>query len=94
MTLYVDIDGTLTDSSTRGGRPIEERVARVRREIERGRDVVLWSATGREYAERFARENGLTPLACLAKPDICVDDCQTVRKRGLTVVDPKTFFKT
>ncbi len=35
MTLYVDIDGTLTDSSTRGGRPIEERV---RREIERGRD--------------------------------------------------------
>lgn len=77
--VYVDIDGTLTDSPGQGGIPIESRLERVRQLARSGIEIILWSGGGREYVERFARENNLHGFLMLGKPDFCVDDNPKIR---------------
>ena len=90
---FIDIDGTLTDSGAAGGKPIEARLAVVRGWIKAGRHVVIWSATGYEYAVKFAIENRLECVA-VAKPEMCIDDNPEIRPGGLTakVVPPEKAF--
>jgi len=92
-TIYVDIDGTLTDNHAhRAGVPIKERIERVKKLLADGNDVIIWSAGGsnpRNYAIEFCREHGIEATAALAKPQIVVDDKPKILARGLDVKSPK-----
>ena len=56
LPIYIDIDGTLTDSpDTRWGRVVPGRIEAVKRLIASGERVVLWSAGSDEYAKEFAK---------------------------------------
>lgn len=90
---FIDIDGTLTDQGAAGGNPIESRLATVRGWIKAGRHIVIWSATGHEYAKAFALTNGLDCVA-VGKPEICIDDNAEIRPGGLTakVISPEKAF--
>ena len=93
LPLYVDIDGTLTDSKKRGGNPIHSRIEYIKYLISEGRPVVLWSATGTKYAKAFAEAHGIKAIACIGKPRACIDDCGTIRPIGKIVMHhPKDFF--
>lgn len=77
MTIYVDIDGTLTAEqrakSIYRSKPREDVIAKVREFIAAGHDVVLWSGS-RRYARRAAKLFGLKAIACLAKPDMIIEN--------------------
>lgn len=93
LPIFIDIDGTLTNSSKRGGDPIDSRIQHVKTMISQGHDVVLWSATGTDYAKKFAKTHEIRAIACIGKPNICVDDCETIRKPGrINVIHPRDFF--
>lgn len=73
--VYVDIDGTLTDTPGRpDGQPYANRIQRLRELMHAGYQVVLWTGGGTAYARRFARQHGLDDAICLGKPGLCVDD--------------------
>lgn len=74
--VYVDIDGTLTSTPGRPWGPtVDDRVATVRRLVDEGYTIVLWSGGGRTYARRWAAEHGLAgSVACEGKPAVWVDD--------------------
>lgn len=92
LPIYIDIDGTLTDSGKVGGKVLEERIARVRRLIDSGTEVVVWSNAGTVYARNFCTLHALRCTA-MGKPHFCVDDMPTILKSpGLKVVEPSTFF--
>ena len=94
LPIFIDIDGTLTDTPTRGGRGKPERIAAVKALIESGREVVLWSGSGTDYVRALAKKYGLCPIACIGKPDRMVDDNPNMRPPGLMpVVPPEEFFK-
>jgi hydroxymethylpyrimidine pyrophosphatase-like HAD family hydrolase len=91
LPIYVDIDGTLTSEDVANGPPLQRRIDRVRLWIRDGKQVVVWSARGTEYAREFCRRHSLTPMAVLGKPNFCVDDKPTIRSGGLRVEEP-TFL--
>ncbi len=71
-TVYVDIDGTLLIRGNINRELIEWCVDAK----EKGFDIVLWSARGREYAVAVAERLDITSLFCaiLGKPGYIVDD--------------------
>ena len=94
LPLFVDIDGTLTDSPTQGGQVLLARLAELRALIAAGREVVLWTGGGTGYAQAFAELHGLRPSVCVGKPSVAVDNCPTIRPAGrLRIVAPEDFFE-
>ncbi len=87
LPIYIDIDGTLTTAGRPGGAPALDRIDRVRQMIGRGIPVVIWSASGTEYARAFADRYDLHPLAAIGKPSYCIDDNPSLRP-GFLVVPP------
>lgn len=80
MRIFVDIDGTLTDTPEAPyGKANEKRLAHVRGLIAAGHTVVLWSAMGGEYADKFATTHRLKVAAAIGKPDVFIDDNPTIR---------------
>lgn len=89
LPIYIDIDGTLTDNPIcRGGAPNQARLAVVRTIITLGTPVIIWSARGREYAEKFVAENDIAAQAAIGKPQFCIDDNPTIRP-GFKVERPE-----
>jgi len=94
LPIYIDIDGTLTDSpDTRWGRVVPGRIEAVKRLIASGERVVLWSAGSDEYAKEFAKKFQLNVHAALGKPRYCIDDKNDIRLNGLTVLSPEELDK-
>lgn len=91
LPIFIDIDGTLTGAPTSGGDPIQTRVDTVKRMIEDGDEVVLWSAAGSKYAQAFATTHGIQPTAAIGKPEYCIDDTESIKWNGLTV-KPDTWL--
>lgn len=82
MTIYCDLDGTLTHAQD-GPKPWpvwEENVQVVRRLIEHGVSLVLWSARGAEVCEAFAEEHKIRAHVCLHKPHWCFDDTPSITR--------------
>jgi len=50
------------------------RIERLKRLIDAGVNVVLWSMSGSDYCARFAKRHGIKAVACLHKPNMIVDD--------------------
>ena len=94
LPIFIDIDGTLTDSGLRDGKPIRSRIKYVQKLIYRGDPIVLWSASGTEYAKEFARTNQLDDaLAVIGKPKLFVDDNPVIRPiERMQVITPEAFF--
>lgn len=91
--IFVDIDGTLTDSPEQGGKPIPERIEKLKKLISDGKEVVLWTGGGSAYAKKFAQDHGIVGAVCISKPVTLVDDNPNVRPLGrIQVLDPATFF--
>ncbi len=89
MNINCDIDGTLTHDGTKAwGEPNLENIAAIREAAANGHTVVLWSATGEAYAKEFAKKHKINARACLAKPDICFDDIETIRPPEFMVILP------
>ncbi len=95
MTIYCDIDGTLTDlPHAAGGAPRKDVIERLKLYIKRGHSVILWSANGAVYVEQFASEHGIEALACLKKPDMIIDDKKNIRPHGKDIpVLPEEFLR-
>ncbi len=94
LPIFVDIDGTLTTLWNQTWGPVvPERIAKLKALIKDGREVVLWFGGAAGYARAFAEKYDLHPTACIGKPDQVVDDCPTIRPRGLPVTAPEDFFK-
>ncbi len=95
LPIFVDIDGTLTDTPSRPwGNVIETRLVLLRDLIKSGREVVLWSGGGTNYAIAFAEKYNLNPILCIGKPGIWVDDNPTIRpKERLLIQTPEEFFQ-
>jgi len=84
MMIYVDIDGTLTD--TAGGSGAHwgnanhrvDVISKLKAMQAEGHFIVLWSWAGTEYARKVADElkarYGVEVVAALQKPDLIVDD--------------------
>jgi len=89
----VDIDGTLTDKGTKGGNVIPERIAKLKQMIAAGKQIVVWTGGGTNYAQWFCRENGIYGVVAIGKPEFCVDDNPLIRPRSLKVQTPEEFFK-
>lgn len=88
LPVYIDIDGTLTNSAGSKGDPIPSRLDVVRGMIKDGTPVVLWSSAGCEYAKTFADENNLDVTAAVGKPDYCIDDMKSIKWDGLKTRTP------
>lgn len=94
LPIYIDIDGTLTDSpDDRWGKVDTVRIEAIRQLIASGKRVVLWSAGSDEYAKAFAKKYNLKVHAALGKPEYCIDDKDTIRLNGLTVLPPEELDK-
>ena len=80
MTIYCDIDGTLTDDPKQAGGKLRVNIlSQLKAAIAAGHEVVLWSGRGRTYVNSFADLHGIKAIACLKKPDLVVDDTAEVR---------------
>jgi hydroxymethylpyrimidine pyrophosphatase-like HAD family hydrolase len=91
--IFIDIDGTLTDSPESGGKPLVDRIEKLKLLIHKGQEVVLWTGNGTAYAKKFAQDNGIVGAVCVSKPHILVDDNPNIRPLGrIKVLDPATFF--
>ena len=94
LTIYCDIDGTLTkDGEHAWGAPVYDRIGAVKSAIANGHEVHVWSARGEKYAKQFCERYGLSPSSCLSKPDVCFDDIPELRGRGrMTVLAPDAMW--
>ena len=94
MTIYCDIDGTLTfDGTRKWGAPNQENIDAIRAAQENGHTVILWSATGEAYAKAFARKYRFRAHAYLGKPDVCFDDWKTIRpKTHMDILPPDSII--
>ncbi len=73
--VYIDIDGTLTESPRKHwGKVKPEALKRVRECIASGHKVIIWSGGGAAYARKFCAKYDLHPAMCLGKPQVIVDD--------------------
>ena len=70
--LAIDIDGTLICD----GHVNKDLIELAKQKREEGFDVILWSARGRAYAERVARDLGIENVFSfiISKPGFIVDD--------------------
>ena len=93
LPIYIDIDGTLTDSPQRGGKPIESRIEKVRRMAQDGILIVLWSGGGEDYVRLFCQKNCIRVYKMLGKPQSCIDDNPNLRSK-LNIQPPKWLDKT
>ena len=93
--LYIDIDGTLTNSpKNKWAEPRQPVIDLVKKRITAGDQVVVWSARGSLYAEQFTRKHGIAAVACLGKPGWLIDDNPEVRPAGrLEVLSPDQFLE-
>lgn len=85
MVYYIDIDGTLTQEDRKNAPLRPGATTLIRKLLDRGDDVVLWSANGRAYADAFWRKHAMfvgirfpTPMS---KPDVIVDDNPNIRPK-------------
>ena len=86
--IFIDIDGTLTmDGRKYMDDVVPNRIERVKEMIAAGIDVVIWSATGTEYAKRFCAANKIYPLAAIGKPHRIIDDSEDVVEGGLKILN-------
>ena len=81
LPIYIDIDGTLTDNPQKGGKPIESRIEKVRRLVQGGTPIVLWSGGGEDYVRLFCQRHHLKVYKMLGKPQFCVDNNPKIRPR-------------
>ena len=88
LPIYIDIDGTLTDKPGGKGTALDGRIAIVKRMIESGTPVVLWSSAGTEYAQTFAKQHDIKAEAAIGKPDYCIDDMKAIKWNGMKVRSP------
>jgi len=75
MTIYCDVDGTLTHKQD-GPKPWpvwQENINALKKLIDDGHTVIVWSCRGERAAYNFCYDNGIHALA-LSKPDMCFDD--------------------
>jgi len=91
MTIYIDVDGTLTETQSRWAEPNYPMIDKVKKLIADGHDIIIWSG-GMRYAQRFCKKYGLTPTAALAKPRITVDNQAFIRRR-INVLTPEKFLE-
>lgn len=93
--IYIDIDGTLTDAPhARFGNPHFDRIGGLKRLVRQGREVVLWSGGGTEYAVEFAIKYDIEGVTAIGKPDIIVDDNPFIRPVGkMPIVQPIALLK-
>ena len=92
--VYIDIDGTLTESPRKhDGEPRPGALARVRECIASGHKVIIWSGGGSAYVRRFCKKYNLHPWMCLGKPQVIVDDRPMDALGGphMQKLDPETF---
>jgi len=93
--IYCDIDGTLTDEPHHPyGTPLCKSIEAIKLLIEKGAQVILWSATGEEYARQFAEQHNIKAYMCLAKPDFYIDDRKDIRSPRLLHWVPDTGIVT
>lgn len=76
LTIAFDVDSTLIDHEER---PIYKNVMLLKRFVEDGMDVVIWSGGGVSYAERFSRKLGFEGLVRVVEKgselvDLAFDD--------------------
>ena len=99
MTIYCDIDGTLTsDPHSAYGKPRPDIILKLKEAIELyGYDVVLWSGRSADYVKAFAEEHGINAIACLSKPNLVVDDKSEIRhlpkEDRYRPITPEEFLK-
>ncbi len=94
MRIFIDIDGTCTDSPNKWwGNPRTEVIEKIKKLIDEGHRVVLWSVGGTKYAKEFAKKHGFKPFACIGKPDVMIDDKPTIRSRPIPILNPEEFIK-
>lgn len=75
MLIYCDVDGTLTLKPHHPwGPPNEQMIDAIKRRIDSGDQVVIWSARGQRYVETFCAKYGIDAWMMLSKPDIAIDD--------------------
>jgi len=91
MRIFCDVDGTLTDKKSRGGNPLKKNVDKLRKLIQEGHEVIIWSKTGQAYVEKFCKDNELKPKYCLSKPDYFIDDHPRMGKTP--ILKPEEIFK-
>jgi len=100
MTIFCDIDGTLTMKSARSLVPRKNAIAQIKKLIAQKKDdAIVWSGKGKAYAERFCAQHGIRPSAIIGKPDVVIDDRETPRQRvrwcghPVTYISPEDFAK-
>lgn len=93
--IYIDIDGTLTDSpDSSWGMVFHARIAYINKLVILGTQVVIWSGCGTEYAKAFCEKHGLKGIICVGKPEHIVDDNPDIRPRNRMLTStPEEFFK-
>ena len=95
MTIYCDIDGTLTKRK-RGDSafvPCNDMIGIIRKLIADGNDIIMWSGRGAGVASDFAKQHGLKPKYCLTKPDAFFDDRPGLKPGPIPIIDPKNVRK-
>jgi hydroxymethylpyrimidine pyrophosphatase-like HAD family hydrolase len=84
--IAVDVDGTLHSQ----GRPNQALIDWCRERRAAGIEMVLWSARGREHAQRAAEAFGCVDAfdSIVSKPGCIVDDMGWASIRNTTVLAP------
>ena len=83
--VFIDVDRTVIDEE---GNLREGAVNSIAEIKAAGCSITLWSSAGSDYAQDFARRQGITHLfeAFCAKPDLAIDD-EPERLAGFQIVD-------
>lgn len=94
MTIYCDIDGTLTNRPDGPwGAPNMENIEALKCAISSGHTVVIWSARGERYAIDFSEKYGIDATYCMGKPDVCFDDIDTIRPpEKMSILPPSEMW--
>lgn len=80
MTIFCDIDGTLTTTPGKPWGPVREwLVEKLKKRQRAGDDIVLWSGRGKKYVEEFTLSIGFPFVTCVSKPDLVIDDNPGIR---------------
>jgi hydroxymethylpyrimidine pyrophosphatase-like HAD family hydrolase len=95
LRLFIDIDGTLTDTpESSWGNPNEEIINKVKKWIDKGVNVVIWSSRGEKYSRQFCKKYDIINVICIGKPDLIVDNNPTIRpKHKMHILTPNQFLK-
>jgi hydroxymethylpyrimidine pyrophosphatase-like HAD family hydrolase len=95
MRIYCDIDGTLTNEPyKKWGKPRLDMIKKVKKAIEDGHWLILWSAGGTKYAKKFAEKYDIKATLCIGKPHMIIDDHPDIGPRRVSgVLSPDDFLK-